>query len=591
MATETHVPSEKLIEYVQCRFSLSDIDLVKQACAFAEKHYASRNHPTGIPYSEYALSVAKILADLDSVPIVIAAAIISPPLSIYPLILSDLKATFNDQVELVKLVEEIFQLSNLEWDVWPESSESNKNGERKEILLKMSLLAIDGEKNEDQEQHALTAIHFQKKEKQVENIIRMFLAGVTDILALIIKLADRLQFMRLLKNLTETEKEEVHCTRLARISLTVYAPLADRLGLWQLKSELEDMSFRLLDRETYKKIGEQLHAKKHERAQAVNDIVPMIEAALAEYDIHAEVTGRAKHIYGIYKKMEAKQLALEQINDLLGVRIIVDKPEECYLVQEIIHDRWSPITSFYDGEVGRDWIATPKENGYQSLHTTVEVDNTIVEVQIRTHEMHETAEYGAAAEHWRYKDPKIYRKGKVPRVTKEKDINWGKQLVEVRKKLNNGQEAATLMQQSLLKDHIYVITPQGHVIDLRRGATPLDFAYRIHTDLGHRYTGARVDDHIVRLDYELKNGEIVELITSRARSGPSPDWLAMSKDEQGKTNYLFARTRQAREKIQNWLNKQNKNTNTQKQDDTEKSKHHDTQRLKQSDRHKQKASK
>ena len=199
-----------------------------------------------------------------------------------------------------------------------------------------------------------------------------------------------------------------------------------------------------------------------------------------------------------------------------------------------------------------------------------------MEVQIRTHEMHEVAEFGAAAEHWRYKDPKIYRKGKVPRVTKEKDVNWGKQLVELRKKLNDGQEVTTLMQEGLLKDHIYVITPQGHVIDLCRGATPLDFAYRIHTDLGHRYTGARVD---------------VELITSRARSGPNPDWLAMSKDEQGRTNYLFARTRQAREKIHNWLNKQNKNTNTQKQDDTEKSKHHDTRRLKQSDWHKQKASK
>src|SRR5438270_686645 len=591
MATETHVPSEMLFEYVRCRFSSQDVALVKRACDFAESHYALINHPAGICYSEYVLGVAKILADLGSVPTVIVAAILSPPPSVYPLILRDLKATFNDQMQLVKLVEEIFQLSDLEWDVWPEPAENNESSERKELLLKMFLLGIDESKKEDREQNVLTVAHFQKREKQVENILRMFLAGVTDIRAIIIKLADRLHFMKLLKNLTEAEKEAIYCKRLARISLTVYASLADRLGLWQLKSELEDMSFRLLDMPIYKRIAGQLHAKKQDRAKAVNDLLPLIEAALAEYEIEAEVTGRAKHIYSIYKKMEAKQLALEQINDLLGVRIIVDKPEECYLVQEIIHDIWSPITSFYDGEVGRDWIATPKENGYQSLHTTIEVDNKIVEVQIRTHEMHETAEYGAAAEHWRYKDPKIYRKGKVPRVTKEKDINWGKQLVEVRKKLNNGQEAATLMQQSLLKDHIYVITPQGHVIDLRRGATPLDFAYRIHTDLGHRYTGARVDNHIVRLDYELKNGEIVELITSRARSGPSPDWLAMSKDEQGKTNYLFARTRQAREKIQNWLNKQNKNTNTQKQDDTEKSKHHDTRRLKQSDWHKQKASK
>ncbi len=283
----------------------------------------------------------------------------------------------------------------------------------------------------------------------------------------------------------------------------------------------------------------------------------MIEATLAEYGIQAEVSGRAKHIYSIYNKMEARQLNFEEINDLLGARIIVDTIEECYDVEAIIHEHWPPITAFYDGHVGRDWIASPKENQYQSLHTTIKIDTKIIEVQIRTLEMHQVAEFGAAAEHWRYKDFRTYRKGKTPKVMKAKDVNWGKQLAELRENLSNLQEASTLIHKDLLKDRIYVITPKGHVIDLPRGAAPLDFAYRIHTDFGHRFAGARVGGHIVRLDYTLKNGEIVELITARARSGPNPDWLAVSKDEEGKSTYLFARTPLARSKIQNWLNKHN----------------------------------
>src|SRR5947209_7860500 len=255
MATETYIPTEKLLEYVQDRFSQDDVDLVRRACAFAEDRYVTIRHPIGRSYFEYALVVAKILFDLGSTPIVIAAAIIYPPSPIYAKFFNELKVAFKDLEELVRLVEEIFRLSKLEWDVWPNRSESHEVQERKEVLLGMFLLAIDEEKNEDQERHALTAAHFQKKEKQIENIIRMFLAEVKDIRALIIKLADRLHFMKLLKNLPEIQKEVINCTRLAQISLTIYAPLADRLGLWQLKSELEDMSFRLLDMQTYKKIA------------------------------------------------------------------------------------------------------------------------------------------------------------------------------------------------------------------------------------------------------------------------------------------------------------------------------------------------
>lgn len=555
---ETYVTTEKLLERLEEHFPQGDLDLVKRACAFAEEYFASVVHPTGQPYIQYAFSVAKLLADLGANLAVISATMVYPPPSVTENVLDALRKQFKDEDELLELVEEVLHLSQLEWDVWPTFLESHESRERKEILHKMYLLAIDEAKSEDQEHISLTVAHFQKREKQVENLVRMFLAAATDIRALIIKLADRLLFMRLLKDVSQTRKESLHYTLLAKITLAVYAPLADRLGMWQLKSELEDMSFRLLEPSKYKAIARQLADKKQEREDYIAHIVPIVLNKLKEWGIEkAEISGRAKHIYSIHQKMEAKQLTFEQINDLLGIRIIVDAREECYDAQEIIHMYWPPMTDVYNGQPGRDWIAEPKANRYQSLHTTIRIEDKTVEVQIRTHEMHEVAEYGAAAEHWRYKESKTYRKGKTPRVNKLKDQIWSEQLAELRKSLANVPTSAAPRRRNLLKHQIFVITPEGHVIDLSAGATPLDFAYRIHTDLGHRYMGAKVDDHIVRLDYELKNGEIVELITSRVRKGPSPEWLAISKDEEGRSNYMFARTQQARKKIHSWLNKHN----------------------------------
>lgn len=563
MAVERTYTRAELLEELLDDFSKEESALIDRAWVFAERHSTEIRHPSGDLYLDYVLRVAQILANLGSDTIVIAATLLYPPLPFYMKTYPELEAEFKDQAELLRLIGDLHTLSNLEWDSWPINAEEKNLLARNDVLLKMYLLAIEGdgldtdsrEREDWKELNALDTARFQKREKQVENIIRMFLASIDDVRALIIILADRLYFMRQLKYIADAQKKTINASRLARISLAIYAPLAERLGLWQLKSELEDMSFRLIDMDTYKAIAGQLTLKKEERAEAIKEIMPLIQNALAEFDIRVEVSGRAKHIYSIYKKMEAKQLSLHQINDLLGIRIIVDSQQDCYDVREIILDTWPAVTAFYDGETGRDWIATPKENGYQSLHTTILINGKIVEVQIRTHKMHEKAEYGAAAEHWRYKDPKIYRKGKTPRVTKEKDLNWGKGLAEQRKMMDNQQEATDQAQKDLLKERIYVITPKGHVLDFPQGATPLDFAYRIHTDLGHRYSGARVDRHIVRLDYHLKNGEIVELIASRARSGPNPEWLARSKDETGESSPIFARTRNTRAKIQSWINK------------------------------------
>ncbi|HEX6480316.1 MAG TPA: HD domain-containing protein [Ktedonobacteraceae bacterium] len=596
---KTHVLVEKLFGHLQGHFSQEDIDLVKKAWTFAEDHYANIGHPAGKPYLEYAAEIATRLVELRADPIALGAALIYPPSPTTIDALNEIKKHFKGKEELIMLVEEVLQLSHLERNLWSTSATENEYKQRQDTLQKMFLLAIDEAKDENQEQSSLMAAHFLKKEKQAENLITMFLAAITDTRALIIKLVDRLYFMKLLKDLKPTPAESINYTFLSKITLAIYAPIADRLGMWRLKSQLEDMSFRLLAPEKYTEIAGQLAIKKQEREDFINNkVIPDIAKELNEYGIEAKISGRAKHIYSIYQKMVAKQLDFEEINDLIGIRIVVDTINDCYTVQSILHAYWLPKTDFYNGKAGRDWIANPKENLYQSLHTTIYFDNNedfdneqqndkgknkVVEVQIRTHTMHEIAEYGVAvaeyAAHWRYKESKTYRKSKTPRGTRTEGRS--KQLANLQDILESERVSTVEHHKDLIKDliksRIFVITPKGHVIDLPTGATPLDFAYRIHTDLGHRYTGAKVNGHIVRLQYKLKNGDIVELITSRARKGPNPEWLAKSKDDEGKSNYLFAQTPQARSKIVNWLNKY---------DEEYRARHVETQKPKHDDIHK-----
>ena len=561
---ENYVTVEELIETVQASFPSGNLGLVRRACDFAQEHYRDLRHPTDKSYIQYAITVANYLAETGSEPAVVAAALICPPPLVEGKVFDILRKNFKGEDELLELVEEILQISHLEDGVWPSTYVQNESRERKEILRKMFLLAVDEAGTQTNGQNLLTAVHFQKKERQLENLISMYLAAATDIRALVIKLVDRLYFIKYIKDLSPEYQQAINYKLLAKITMEIYAPLADRLGMWKLKSGLEDMSFRLLDPGKYRTIVEHLAAKKQERESYIAHFIPILKNKLGEYEIEAQISGRAKHIYSIYKKMEAMQLSFDEINDLLGIRIIVDKEEDCYNVQSILHEYWRPLTKAYDGKAGRDWIANPKDNLYQSLHTTILIEDKEVEIQIRTRKMHEIAEYGVTAlrdaVHWRYKESKAYGKTRTPREISEKYRS--KQLAELRKILaseqetevsKDEQEAIISMLKGLLEDRIFVITPDGHVIDLPAHATPLDFAYRIHTDLGHRYTGAKVGDHLVRLDYELKNGNIVELITSRARKGPSPEWLSKSKDEKGNSYYIYARTRQARSKIRHWF--------------------------------------
>jgi len=561
---ENYVTVEELIETVQASFPSGNLGLVRRACDFAQEHYRDLRHPTDKSYIQYAITVANYLAETGSEPAVVAAALICPPPLVEGKVFDILRKNFKGEDELLELVEEILQISHLEDGVWPSTYVQNESRERKEILRKMFLLAVDEAGTQTNGQNLLTAVHFQKKERQLENLISMYLAAATDIRALVIKLVDRLYFIKYIKDLSPEYQQAINYKLLAKITMEIYAPLADRLGMWKLKSGLEDMSFRLLDPGKYRTIVEHLAAKKQERESYIAHFIPILKNKLGEYEIEAQISGRAKHIYSIYKKMEAMQLSFDEINDLLGIRIIVDKEEDCYNVQSILHEYWRPLTKAYDGKAGRDWIANPKDNLYQSLHTTILIEDKEVEIQIRTRKMHEIAEYGVTAlrdaVHWRYKESKAYGKTRTPREISEKYRS--KQLAELRKILaseqetevsKDEQEAIISMLKGLLEDRIFVITPDGHVIDLPAHARPLDFAYRIHTDLGHRYAGAKVGDHLVRLDYELKNGNIVELITSRARKGPSPEWLSKSKDEKGNSYYIYARTRQARSKIRHWF--------------------------------------
>jgi len=540
------VTAEELIKCAEEYLLPEDLDLFKRACSYASACYTDQ--------VQYAFGVTKILVDLHLDLLTIFATLVWHLPSLIEIIVENHRQLFRGEV--LELVEEVQHLGRLEWNNWSKVPGYNEPSNRKEILQKMFLLAIDDAVTEDMAQDAALMTQFQKREKQVENLMRMFLA-TPDIRALIIKLADRLHFTRLLNHNALPlflQQDGINYTLFARISLAIYAPLADRLGMWQLKSELEDMSFRFLQPDKFKAITRQVADKKTEREKHIAQIIPILQEALKELGgIQATITGRAKHIYSIYQKMEAKELKFEQINDLLGMRIIVETVEDCYKAQGILHDLWPLATDVYAGKAGRDWIAQPKPNQYQSLHTTIEIEGKIVEVQIRTEKMHEIAEYGVAAAHFQYKESKTYRKGKTPKVVKAKDQIWGKQLTELRKSLAE-YGAIDSIQRDVLKGWIFVITPEGHIIDLRAGATPLDFAYRIHTDLGNRYAGAKVDGHVVRLGYKLKNGEIVELLPPRRRTmGPNPDWLSQTKDERGDRYYPYAQTPQARSKIRHWI--------------------------------------
>jgi len=376
----------------------------------------------------------------------------------------------------------------------------------------------------------LVAIEEKGKQSQAEILRKMLLAMVEDIRVVLIRLASRTQTLRFLARAPEATRREF-----ARETLDIYAPLANCLGVWQLKWELEDLSFRFLEPELYKQIARQLDERRDERESFIAEAMAALLRAIAAAGITAEVTGRPKHLYSIYSKMRQKGLEFADLHDVRGLRVLVDTVKDCYTVLGIAHDLWQPIPSEFD-----DYISRPKGNNYRSLHTAVVApDGRALEVQIRTHEMHRHAELGVAA-HWRYKEG---RGGK--REAFDDKIAWLRQVLAWRDEIVDAAEWVGQSKRAALDETVYVLTPQGRVLDLPRGATPIDFAYALHTDLGHRCRGAKVDGAMVPLDYRLENSQRVEVVAAKT-GGPSRDWL------NPQLGYLASS--RARHKVRQWFN-------------------------------------
>ena len=371
----------------------------------------------------------------------------------------------------------------------------------------------------------------QLEREATENLRKMFLALASDARGVLIALAERTQRMREIKGLDDDERRA-----LARETMEVYAPLANRLGVWQLKWELEDLAFRYLEPQTYREIGKLLSEKRAARRHTIDEVIAALQAELDAAGIEGKITGRPKHIFSIYKKMKRKGLGFEHIYDVLAVRALVGEVADCYAVLGHVHGKWAPIAGEFD-----DYIAKPKSNGYRSLHTAVVgPGGRNVEVQIRTFEMHELSEYGVAA-HWRYKEGK-----RSDRAFDEK-INWMRQLMEWQKEVSDPHDLAESLKSDIFRDQVYVFTPGDEVVDLPQGATPIDFAYRIHTMVGHRCRGAKVDGQIVGLDTPLQTGQRVEIITAK-QPRPSRDWL--------NPHLGYVRSASARQKIRQWFRAQ-----------------------------------
>jgi len=373
---------------------------------------------------------------------------------------------------------------------------------------------------------------------QTETLRKMMLAMVEDIRVVLLRLASRTQTLRHFTDHPGQQREDV-----AHESLEIYAPLANRLGVWQLKWELEDLSFRFIEPETYKRIARMLDEKRVEREQFIVDAIARLKAELALSGIDAEVYGRPKHIYSIWNKMRGKDLGFAEVYDVRALRVLVDEVNECYAALGLVHHLWQPINGEFD-----DYISHPKGNYYRSLHTAVIAeDSRPFEVQIRTREMHRHAELGVAA-HWRYKEAGSQSKSAARADTAYDDkIAWLRQLLSWRDEITDSAEWVQQFKRAALDDTIYVLTPQGRVIDLARGATPIDFAYRVHTDLGHRCRGARVNGHMVPLNTSLASGQRVEIVSTK-QGGPSRDWLNPAQ------GYLA--TSRARQKVKQWFTAQ-----------------------------------
>ena len=493
---DQNVTIEEFFEYLKTYLDEKQIALVRKAYEFAAKKHADQKRRSGEPYIIHPTQVANILARMKMDEETLAAAFLHDVVEDTDTTLQQLKEMFGAKVAM--LVDGVTKLGKIEY--------------------------------------------ISKEERQIENYRKMFLAMAQDIRVVIIKLADRLHNMRTMKYMPVHKQHSI-----SKETLEIYAPLANRLGIYTIKWELEDMAFRYQDPELYYNLVEQVKTKRKEREAMINDAMETLRQELDRVNIKCEIQGRPKNFYSIYKKMMRDHKELNEIYDLLAIRVLVDTVKDCYGTLGIVHGLWRPIPGRF-----KDYVAVPKSNMYQSLHTTVAFTNgQPLEIQIRTFEMHRISEYGIAA-HWRYKESGGSNVATGSDKTYAEKLSWLRQLLEWHNDMSDSKDFVNTVKMDVFADEVFVFTPRGDVIDLPVGSVPIDFAYRIHTDVGNRCIGAKVNGRIVPLDYKLSNGDIVEVITSKQASGPRRDWINI------------AGSSDTRNKIKSWFKKERKEENIER---------------------------
>ena len=495
MSKVKDVTIDDIIVKVKEKNRRADIKIIKRAYEFAKLHHGDQLRKSGEPYIIHPIQVAYILADIGLDESTICAALLHDVVEDTPVTHQDIEKNFGS--EIAEMVEGVTKLGKLKYT--------------------------------------------SMEEQQVENYRKMFLAMGKDIRVILIKLADRLHNMRTLKHLRPERQIAI-----SQETMDLYAPLANRLGLYSVKWELEDLAFKYLYPEEYHELVEGINKKREERLKFIEKIMDEIRVQLKKQKIEAEVTGRAKHLYSIYRKMKRDNKTLDQIYDLFALRILVNSVKDCYAALGVVHELYNPMPGRF-----KDYIAVPKPNMYQSLHTTlIGEKGTPFEVQIRTWDMHRIAEYGIAA-HWAYKEASYFGKKEAVKVGEDK-LAWLRETLEWQKEMQDPQEFLDTLKTELFEDEVYVFTPKGKIKVLPRGATPIDFAYSIHAEIGHHMVGAKINSKMMPIITPLKSGDIVEIITSDKSKGPSRDWLK------------FVKSSSAKNKIKSWFKKAQKAENIEK---------------------------